>query len=92
MFASKLWESIAFPPSCTTGAGTSGVPSFARRGLTARVCIAHTEGRESRPARCRAGGERESQRDRAKLAQSRTEAEKFEDDRELLVRSAQAEA
>ena len=60
--AIRLWGSIALPPSFTTGAGTSGVPaaSFARRGLTARVCIAHTEGRESRRARWSAGGDRES--------------------------------
>eukprot|EP00435_Cladocopium_sp_Y103_P074592 s63_g49.t1 len=38
------------PSLCKTGAGTSGVPaaSFARRGLTARVRKACTEGRESR--------------------------------------------
>eukprot|EP00435_Cladocopium_sp_Y103_P074850 s63_g51.t1 len=39
------------PPLCKTEAGTSGVPaaSFRGRGLTARVCSEHTEGRESRP-------------------------------------------
>ena len=48
--AIRLWGSIALPPSCTTGAGTSGVPaaSFARRGLTARVHSKCTEGRVSR--------------------------------------------
>ena len=57
--ATRSWESIASPPSYTTGAGTSGVPaaSFARRGLTARVCMEHTEGRESRRTQWIAGGD-----------------------------------
>ena len=51
------------PSLCKTGAGTSGVPaaSFARRRLTARVCVVRTKGRESRRRSWSAGGERGSQ-------------------------------
>ena len=79
------------PSLCQTGAGTSGVPaaSFARRGLTARVCSTRTEGRESRRARWSRGGDRGRQRERVKQTWSSAKAKTFPEDRQGLAHRKQ---